>query len=516
MQDADFLGGLLGQQLSPVVDHMFRGAAGLDRTKPLGVLVTQYGLPPTVVACVPVTDFNALLTGLQPLGVTAQDAGPGMKQIGAMGQMLFAKEANGWALASLAPQMLEGLPEDPSAEFAALTQEYDLALRVNVQNIPAEVRQQWSDFLAASARMSLQKGPEETDEAFALRRTDVESRIEQQQRLFTEFDQLTLGLAVDRAGQRAYFDVVYTAVAGSKLAEELGVYKNSKTNFAGLAQEGAAATLAMAADTSTMDKAQIDQVVASVREHAEQAIAQEGGLKSDQSRETLRAAVGDFIDALRATLESGALDAGAVLNTSPDAVSFVAAAAVGDTGKVEDGIKKLAELGKSEGMNMPEVKWDAESYQDIKFHVFTHPPKASAPASVKAMLGENVEVAVGIGEKAVYVALGKNWLDAVKKVVDDSAANPGKATLPLQLVVSASPIVETVAAAAKMDGEEQTAAMAEMVSNSLAQSQGRDHARLTAEPIENGVRTRFEIENGALQAAATGAMAAQAQAGQAH
>ena len=152
---------------------------------------------------------------------------------------------------------------------------------------------------------------------------------------------------------------------------------------------------------------------------------------------------------------------------------------------------------------MPEVQWDAQTHKDLKFHVMSTPPNGNTPASAQALLGDNLEMAVGIGEKSVYFALGKNWLDAVKKVVDDSAANPGKATLPMQLIVAAKPIAETVAAGAKLDGKEQEAAMADMVVSALSQSEGRDHVRIVAEPIENGVRTRIEIESGAIQAIAT-------------
>lgn len=514
LQDADYLGGLMGQKPSEMIEGHLQGAPGLDRTKPMGVLATQYGLPPVFAVCVPVTDFSAFIGGLQRLGIVSDDAGNGVMQLSVMGQMLFAKEAAGWALISLAPPMLDGMPADPSAYFAPLTQEHDVAIQVNVQNIPAEIRQQWTDFMGAAARMGVEKGDDESDEDYAARQATLEAGIDQQTRMINEFNQLTVGLAVDRAGQRALLDIAYTAVAGSEFAAELGAYKDAKTNFAGFAQEGAAATMSYTVDTSTMDEAEIAGTIDGVRQQADQAVAEEGSIKTDEARATLKAAMGDFIDALQSTLQAGGLDGGAVLNISPDSFSIVAGGAVGDPSKVEAGFKKLAELAKSENLDMPEVAWEAQSYQDVKFHVMSKAPNENTPPSAKAMLGDKLEMAVGIGEKSVYFALGKNWLDAVKKVVDDSAANPGKPTLPMQLTVSATPIVNAIEAGAKLDGKDHEAAVAGMVTAALSQSEGRDHARIVAEPIENGVRTRFELESGAIQAIATAAMASQMPAAQ--
>src|SRR5262249_10989005 len=132
-------------------------------------------------------------------------------------------------------------------------------------------------------------------------------------------------------------------------------------------------------------------------------------------------------------------------------------------------------------------------------------------ASAQALLGPNAEVAVGIGKNAVYLAAGKNWLEAVKKAIDDSAAAPGKATLPLELKVSLAPIAQSFAAF----GDDHQKQVGQIVAGMLAQAPGRDHIKLTGEHVENGMRTRLEIENGALQAAATTAMMGRMQAAQA-
>jgi hypothetical protein len=511
MQDADFLGGLLGMpQISQSVDAMLQGAQGLDKTKPMGLLVTQYGLPPTFAACLPVTDMNAFLEALKPFNVTSQASGE-YTEISVFGQTLYAKNANGWTLVSIAPIMLETMPADPAAEFAKLTSEYDVAMQFNLQNVPAEVRQQWTDLIAMSAKAGVTKQDDESDEDFAKRQAQLDAQLEKQKQMINELDQVTIGTGVDRTGQRALMDFVYTSVAGSNFAKQLGAYKDTATNYAGFAQEGAAMTLAFAAKTTDMTPEELDEVADSLKAQAETAIAQESELKNEDSKELLKGVVGDFVEALRGTLHAGGIDGGAVLNLSPDALTLVAGGTVADPSKVADGLKKLQEVAKSEQLDMPEIQWDAQSHGDVKFHTMSAPVKNSDD-DAKALFGENVDMAIGLGEKSLYFAMGKNWLDAVKKVIDDSAANQGKSIKPMEMTVTATPIVQTAAAHADEDDKP----IFEMVNGSLQQAQGRDHARIVAEPIENGVRTRFEVEDGVLRAIGTAVMAKQMQAAQAN
>ena len=64
------------------------------------------------------------------------------------------------------------------------------------------------------------------------------------------------------------------------------------------------------------------------------------------------------------------------------------------------------------------------------------------------LLGDEAEIAVGIGQEAVYLAVGRDNLEAVKKAIDASAAEPSKAVPPFELAISLGPIMEMAAAEA--------------------------------------------------------------------
>jgi hypothetical protein len=106
-------------------------------------------------------------------------------------------------------------------------------------------------------------------------------------------------------------------------------------------------------------------------------------------------------------------------------------------------------------------------------------------------------VAIGIGEESVYVAIGKGNLDAVKKAIDASKAEPGKEVPPFEFSASLGQIMETAAANAQDGNADIYQAIAEMLKND---AQGRDHVRASGTLVENGLKYRFEAEEGVLRA----------------
>jgi hypothetical protein len=157
---------------------------------------------------------------------------------------------------------------------------------------------------------------------------------------------------------------------------------------------------------------------------------------------------------------------------------------------------------------MPEVNWAAEKHGDVTFHTL-QAPVPEEEEEQRRLFGENLDIAVGIGQKAVYFALGRNAMDEVKKVIDASAAAPNKPTAPMELTLSLGQIMTAAQSFADEDDKPQI----EMIANMLAnEANGRDHVRMVGQPIENGIRMRLEAEEGVLRAIGMAAMQAQMQA----
>ena len=249
---------------------------------------------PAGAICVPVTNFQQLTQGLMMFGVNTKKVGD-IYEISAQGQKIVAKEANGWATLSMMPEMLEGLPADPGQILGQLTSEYDLGIRIDVQNIPPQFRAMAVEQLQAGMEAGSNQKEDETDEQFQARKDMAQVQIDQLKKAINELDQLTLGLSLDGPNQRTFLDIVYTAVPGSSLAEQVSLNKDPKTNFAGFLQPDAAMMLSFASKASESDKANMQQMFQAIRKQTYTELVKKASDKSDEDRELIKSAVDDFL-----------------------------------------------------------------------------------------------------------------------------------------------------------------------------------------------------------------------------
>ena len=513
LKDVNFVGSLAGQpqaaQQLEMMLQMFtqnKGLAGLGKNRPLGLFVVSDGTDFQGAICVPVTDTDALLEVLGPFGVIAEDQGNGTKILSVGNTNLYLKSQGEWAYLSPLPQSLENLPDDPNTYFAPLAEHYDIGVRIFVSNVPEHLQQMAVTQLSNSIESGLKQLPDENDQEYAIRKGVTQAQMEQLTRMIQEIDQLSLGIQLDGDEQRALMDVIFTAIEGTTLAKHIHEYSNAKTNYAGFFQSDAAMTMSFASKITPEESAQFGQTFGAIRKQVMQAIENEDDLPDDKSREIVQGAVGDFLDALKGTVEAGMSDGGAVLNIAPDSLTLVAGGFVSEPDKVESGLKKLAEMAKQKP-KFPGVQWNADNHAGIQFHTISG-PVPEGEKELRQLVGETLDMVVGIGEQSVYFALGKNCLDALKQVIDTSNANPDKSIAPVEMTISLSQIMQVATAFAK----EKDKGLLEMISSMLeGESSGRDHVRLVLQPVAGGLRYRLEAEEGVLRAIGMSAMAAQSQ-----
>ena len=513
--DANFLGGLAGQpEIAAQYQPMLKGfTPGLDHTKPIGLIVHSDGAALSGALCIPVTDLKPLLAFLKNFGVTHEVGPNGLFQISAQGQTLFAKEANGWAYLSMMPQMLENVPANPGETFGALTQDYDLGIRAYVQNIPEAYKQLALSQVQMGMEGGMNKLDSETDAEFEARKAMTKVQVDQIQQAVEDLDQLTFGVAIDSQQQRTYLDIVYTAIAGSDLAEKIAINSDPKTNFAGFYQPDAAMMMTVSSKVADSDIAQMEQMFEAVSKQIHAAIEEEA---DTESNDILKSAADDFLQSVKATLQGGKVDGGAVLNVSPSSLTFVAGGLNADPAKVESGLKKLVKVAQEEeGENFPGVNWNSSSHADVQFHTLSIPIPAGGDdeENARQLFGDTIDVAVGIGENSVYFAAGRDCLGAIKEAIDASAASPQKSVPPMEMTFALAQIMEVVATFVEGEDRQEDRQKIEMIANMLKnEANGRDHVRMIVQAIPNGARTRIEAEEGVLRAVGVAAMAAQMEA----
>jgi hypothetical protein len=308
--------------------------------------------------------------------------------------------------------------------------------------------------------------------------------------MINDTEEVTLGWSTDGMAKKTYLDISLVAKAGTPTAKRMELLKGNETAHAGFELPGAAVTLGI---TTRMDKDDIDQIAAlmeTVKTKANEEIDKDNDLDTDSKKAQAKEVVGGLIDVLTKTCETGKLDGGAALLLEPKQMTFVVGGHIGDPEGLEASLRKLVELAKDEP-EFPEVKFDAETYKGIVFHTLSVPVPADEEEA-REVLGEKLDVVVGIGESAGYLSLGHEASATLKKVIDASSTKKADVQ-PMNLKVALTPIFKFAASV-------QDNPVLELIGGTLEKSEGADNITLETTPSGNGVLYRLTVEEGILQA----------------
>ena len=475
--------------------------APLDKSRPTGVYATLVDESDVrVLVFVPVKDLKMLLLTLEEQIGKPEDLGDGVLRVaGDRPQPMYIKEVDGWAFVANRLDSLNDLPKDPLATLDGLDKQYTLAVRVNVCNIPAHLREMAIDELRRGFqdRVDQELDDKQADVMRKLGAPALKSVIQ----FVEETDHLTLGWQVDKTGKKTFLDVNFTAREGTDLAQQMASIQNAASAFAGFLLPDAAMTLHAHGQSSEADIDQVTAMLAQLRGQAMQGIDRDDKLANDDERQTAKQIVNDLLDLADATIKAGKMDLGATLVLQPGSLGFAAGGFIADGDKLAGTVKKLAGLAAQKDPNFPGIQFDAETYQGVTFHTAKIPLK-DANAQVREILGDPMDVVIGTGKESVYLAFGKDPSRLLKNILDASLANSSKELPPSQLRLSLSPILTFVAAT---DANPQLQAGLQ----AIRQGVGGDAVSVTGLPIPHGFTVRLELEEGVIQAIGAAAKSAQ-------
>jgi hypothetical protein len=476
MEDAGKTASIFGKALTQ----------GMDKKRPAGMYVVPKDGDFHAIAFIPVTDLKQLLELHKEYIGEPRDAGDGILEIG-MDRSAFVKEQGGWAFVAESSEHLTGLPKDPSLLLGDLAKKYNVAGKLFVQNVPQELRQTAIDEIKVGLERALENQPGNVDRA-ALEKTsrDAMKQIEQ---IFNEADELTIGLAIDAAAKKTYFDIDVTAKEGTELAKQMALNAEAKTDFAGVLLPEAAVTINVAAKLSESDIAQFSSMFATLRTQLSSKIDDDPNLTADQ-RNVAKDVLSKLLDVFEQTAKTGKFDSGAALVLEPKSVNFVLGGYVADGPAFEKTLKQALELAKNEP-NVPKVQFGAGKIGNITLHK-TAIPIPPSESEAREILGEKLDVILGIGPQSIYVSAGKSAESLLKKVIEQSAASPGKTVPPSQFNVALLPIMKF---SASMDPRNP---ILPVLVQSLERT-GNDRIIITSQGSARGTHVRFEIQEGIIK-----------------
>ncbi|HET6881816.1 MAG TPA: hypothetical protein VFI31_16750 [Pirellulales bacterium] len=504
-RDIEYIGGLSGNpDMAAGLEQLLilltqgQGLAGVDQARPWGaaVSITADGSQFPALAFLPVTDLSKLLDALAGVIGEAVDAGDDIYEIKRNTNSYFITQKGKWAYVAQQKSSLDDLPGDPLKQLRGLDKEYDLALSLNVQNIPQALRDMGADTIMQAFEARLMQGMDDDDddddaeEQNELRTELARDKAEQFVKSINELDQLTVGLNIDRAKSRTFIDLELTALPGSELAKQFAASSEEAqgTRFSGVLLPEALLSLHLNSPISADDEEEAEALFERLSTQLAAEIDKEEDL-DDAQKQAAKELAAKLIAIVEDTVEEqGRLNAGlTVLGEGP--LTMVLGCLVADATELEVVVKQLVELV-AEDADLSKLKLNVAKHQGFRFHTLTVPVPDDEDndnaESLRAAFGDPIKVALAFGKDIFYVGVGEDGIDGIKQVIDASAETPAEKLPEMTLALALKPILKLAAS----KGDDARAAQ-------LAESVGdKDRLRITVEPVDNGVRYRIEAEEG--------------------
>jgi hypothetical protein len=462
---------------------------GLDASRPAGLVVQMIDSQPLPLAFLPLTNRQQFFDALAGAGMIPDELGSGLYSFDANGQTIYAKEAGNWLFVSQQENGFNNLPADPSVLLGDLPKKYSIALRLNVQALPADLRDMAAAQLRTGFERRLAEQDNQTEEEKAAAKEIGEATIKQMERLLKETEQVMIGWNATAASQKLQIDVAAQFVEGSELAGEVAKLQGLTSDFTGLLINGATMTLRSTSVISDGDKALLKNNVRTIYGQLEKKIDDDGSMPST-NKEALKKFAHGLMDVLEQTIDNGKLDGGGALALSDGKVRGVFGGLVANGLQLEKQIKDLvASLGSDD--DVPTFQFNYAKHQNVNLHKVTIPIKSDDP-NVKKVFGDELIVVLGTGEKVFLVSVDPDGDRVIKAALDRLASAKNVKVNPGEFIAQVSQILafaQTLTQNPILDTATQT----------MQQSQGKDYIRVLNTLVTRGLMVQIVVDEGVLK-----------------
>ena len=513
MTDLGFVGELAGRpEIANMAEGMIamftqgRGIVGLDKSQPIGVMLQTDGVTFVPIVALPINDLSALLELVKGMGITPFEAGDGITEIELPDQTIYLKEGKNWTFAAQSAEALDSAPADPSDQLKEIAADYDLGVRLMVQNVPDMYRDMALEQLQEGMEEGLEREDGETDEEYEQRRDLATGQVEQIADLIQGIDELTFGVQIGSHIKSAYFDLSMTGVEGTDLGEAMNGYNDVTTDLAGFHNADAAMSILGAVNNSPKmiekQRDQLELTFETLQNQMERAIEEEMEDLSTTWKEALKSAGADLLAAYKDLAFAEKSDMGGNITAGEGSCNGVFATTHKSPENLINALKKIEAAQAADplpGDAFPSFKWDADKHGEVALHhiVLVLPDEAELD-DLRKVIGDQLEFTLGVGPEHVYAAFGDSRDEKLKKAIDDSASKAGTKLDPaMEMFIAAKQIYAFVEHFLDEEDlaefEEKTLGVAEIDAE-------KDHLKITVGGIENGFRIRYEAEEWILRA----------------
>jgi hypothetical protein len=463
---------------------------GIDDSKASGVLLffEDGAQEPQALGFIPVSNMEDMLNVLSQ-NMEIEEGDDFTTIFTPDGGELLMKQVGDYAFVSDREELFEAAPSNPGELLGDLGDNFNVGARVYAQRIPESLRDMAMDMIEEGYNDSLEEmgGDLQGD----LQEKNFEMQMAAMKSLINETEELVVGFVADEDTGTLRVDFQITGLDGSRLADQSAMQaKVAATKFAGFLMEGAAFTANACTELSEEDIAQYLDMATQARDEIMKEM--EDSDMEEEQFELAQSLAEDFFQVINETVKEGRLDMGAVVTTE-EKIEFAAGFQISDANKLEDIVKDLVKAVENEADVKENVTFNLNSgkMNGLRLHEIV----IKVPESEEEMLdviGEEMTIVLGIGDKVVYVAGGSNDPKGLlDKTMNSSSAAAGSGNMIMQYNVFLAPILRM---AAGIEGEEMMEEMADKLDET-----GKDRIRFFVETVDNGMKGTFEIQDAILE-----------------
>jgi hypothetical protein len=461
---------------------------GLDRTKPLGMIVTLEDDTPNVLFCVPTTDPQQWFQALGSMGLEPEDLGDGLFELAVANQFLIARSVNNWLFLAQSEEAVQAVPGDPEQLFGDLPSRYNMSMRIDLEQVSPESRKTLLEEmkLGLERNVAEQFGDQLGDQLDIARESS--EQLEELEELINEVQQVVIGVLVDSKQKQLYLDGAVQFMPESKMAQQMDSQANLRSNFAQVRLPESVLDFRMTYTITTeQDKVTAKESLASSLEQAQQAIAR-SGLPLDRSR-LIKEFLSSSAKIAEKTIDEGDIDAAFSLSYENEIVRALMAARVADGKAIESEIKDFLK-GLSQTAEL-ELDFDLENYKNWSLHRV----RAKLPASEQGMsdlLGEQVELFIAGSDSMVIASLDPDGYQALKSSIDQVDLAGSSKVTPIEMTVQMARVIPLLL---KLNPD----STIENLEEALEQLGSEDQVKVTATMLPRGMVVRIGFDAGLLR-----------------
>lgn len=490
MQDVNYITGVMGQPQAGGMFTMMAGTftQGLDTTRPIAVLVPMVDGSPEPIGVLPSNNIEMVLKRLEAQTGPADKLDDGTLVIAAGPALVYIRQVGSWAVVARNRELIDLVPADPMSLMEGLGDNYDIGLRLNIQEIPLQLREMLVEQLTQGFEqaMARQQGGDQNSSKLS------QMQLDQLNQLIREAEQLKFGLNINPNKRIISIDTEFTAAAGTELAQIYASTQPIASKFAAVLSGDPALRYHAAASISPKVAQNMRESTAAIKEAMQTALAQQDELE-DHQRAEIEELLGELIEIGVKTLQAGKMDVGLIGRADDETLQIVGGSFVHDGNAVAAWVKELAAKLRDAG-DAPQFNFDEGQYNGVTLHsiVFDIPAKEE---ELRRMFGAQAKIQLGTGPQSVYFALGKGSAEAMQKLIDSADSDRGDLTeRPLgQIRVKLLPILRLVQSVKPNDS------LAAVI-DAVALGGDNDYLNVVNRGIENGQASNVEIGEGLIKA----------------